>query len=281
MKAKEEIVQENKLNQEQQIIVTGNGNVVTIPVETERTNTQIQPKGIERTEKISFAIPLQPTTPIEQPLTDSNNQSNAIYVLIRQSILHYGNALNAFDEERYGRAKGQAIAAFNLARNANRLMDELPKPNPVPDINDTNNTSPVPWPEQPRNKRTILHRTVKYCSNDSPKEFPGIPIEQIFPVGEEIRYLNYTCASRKQEQCFLDGTFDTYYDEWCEYENNINLIVVLVGENSSSVSVRVGEEEYEFKLNTIVREEIIKEIVDRVGMPREEVDRILVIRRIS
>jgi hypothetical protein len=29
-------------------------------------------------------------------------------------------------------------------------------------------------------------------------------------------YCNYICRSRYEEQCFSDGTFDTYYDEWCE-----------------------------------------------------------------
>lgn len=29
-------------------------------------------------------------------------------------------------------------------------------------------------------------------------------------------YCNYICRNRYEEQCILDGSFDTYYEEWCE-----------------------------------------------------------------
>jgi|GEM_PF-5801986 len=39
---------------------------------------------------------------------------------------------------------------------------------------------------------------------------------------EKTGYQNYTCASRYQEQCINDGSFDSYYDEYCTRESKIN-----------------------------------------------------------
>lgn len=67
--------------------------------------------------------------------------------------------------------------------------------------------SPRPLSEVKLVPRTLL-RTVKSCATRQ-------------PVGQQQRidltsgYSNYTCASRYQEQCIDDGSFDSYYDEAC------------------------------------------------------------------
>ncbi len=71
---------------------------------------------------------------------------------------------------------------------------------------------------KPLKNKTILHRTHKYCSDDSPVLPESCKTEQVFEVGGDTGYWNFKCRDRKQEQCYADGTFDTYYYEWCGFE---------------------------------------------------------------
>ncbi len=79
--------------------------------------------------------------------------------------------------------------------------------------------TPIPQPSATPSK-IILHRVHRNCPDDSPYE-PAMKgkAEQVFEVGASTGYWNFRCANRKQEQCYDDGSFDTYYDEWCEDEN--------------------------------------------------------------
>ncbi|MFH0971290.1 MAG: hypothetical protein V1835_01860 [Candidatus Micrarchaeota archaeon] len=85
---------------------------------------------------------------------------------------------------------------------------------------------------------TILHRSVKDCATQkvltqeeslridpNSQEYYGLKMEddtlniqaislRLFQGG---KYMNYECKNRYQEQCVNDGSFDNYYDEWCEY----------------------------------------------------------------
>ncbi|MDD4902485.1 MAG: CARDB domain-containing protein [Patescibacteria group bacterium] len=72
----------------------------------------------------------------------------------------------------------------------------------------------------------ILFRVIRSCAT-------GAPVDQNYPQltsfgpGRLVQghlqevnldtanYYNYTCNSRFQEQCIADGTFDSYYDEFC------------------------------------------------------------------
>src|SRR3989344_874965 len=68
--------------------------------------------------------------------------------------------------------------------------------------------------DNPIHNAVVLHRTVKNCSDHA---MTGEP--QTIKLENEdgtIRYSNYLCRNRYQEQCVSDGSFDTYYDEWCE-----------------------------------------------------------------
>lgn len=76
----------------------------------------------------------------------------------------------------------------------------------------------VTLPSETTESSIILHRDHLYCSNDQPVEYsPNGGLDQVFPVGEGTNYWNFRCQNRKQEQCYDDGSFDTYYREWCEY----------------------------------------------------------------
>jgi len=67
-----------------------------------------------------------------------------------------------------------------------------------------------------RPESIILHRTTRYCGNHSvSKEESSINLSG--------GYSNYRCRSRYYEQCIQDNSFDTYYDEWCEYYENRDL----------------------------------------------------------
>lgn len=69
-------------------------------------------------------------------------------------------------------------------------------------------------PAHPIPSAVILHRTVKDCRTDEPiRAVENIPLKG--SQGQQL-YSNFLCRPRKQEQCFEDGTFDRWYDEWCE-----------------------------------------------------------------
>ncbi|MFA6089114.1 MAG: thioredoxin domain-containing protein, partial [Candidatus Woesearchaeota archaeon] len=77
----------------------------------------------------------------------------------------------------------------------------------------------------------ILHRTVRDCATNTSIVIPrthvdtraGVTLnydtnEQVLDLKLLLNggYYNYECDSRYLEQCINDGTFDTWYDEWCE-----------------------------------------------------------------
>ncbi len=63
----------------------------------------------------------------------------------------------------------------------------------------------------------ILHRKHVYCSNSEPYTLMyGLEEQYLVLHGERRDYCNYICRDRYHEQCILDGSFDTYYMEWCE-----------------------------------------------------------------
>lgn len=64
------------------------------------------------------------------------------------------------------------------------------------------------------NKPYILHRTVRNCSDHSPIGEPEV--KKLRRLDGALIYRRFKCRSRYQEQCIKDGSFDKYYDEWCE-----------------------------------------------------------------
>ncbi len=60
----------------------------------------------------------------------------------------------------------------------------------------------------------VLHRIVKDCATNESTSGEQLIYLDIFRGGN---YGNYACESRYDEHCILDGSFDTYYEEWCDY----------------------------------------------------------------
>ncbi len=74
-------------------------------------------------------------------------------------------------------------------------------------------TEPV---NETKENKIILHRTIRDCSTKKPVSGEQI-IEIVTLSNGRMSYNNYKCNSRYEEQCIIDGSFDSYYDEWCEY----------------------------------------------------------------
>jgi hypothetical protein len=69
-----------------------------------------------------------------------------------------------------------------------------------------------------RSKAVVLHRKHVYCNDSKLYEvaMKGLQEQYIVINSEKRQYCNFECKNRKQEQCYNDGSFDTYYQEWCE-----------------------------------------------------------------
>ncbi len=61
-----------------------------------------------------------------------------------------------------------------------------------------------------------LYRQPRSCDNDA-----AIGDPQAIPLNSG--YGNIVCSSRKQEQCYGDGSFDAYYDEYCTGSGSKNV----------------------------------------------------------
>ena len=62
----------------------------------------------------------------------------------------------------------------------------------------------------------VLYRTVRNCSNDHFCE--GHKPKQVIRLDDpEQPYFNFICRPRYFEQCIEDGSFDCYYEEYCDY----------------------------------------------------------------
>ena len=83
-----------------------------------------------------------------------------------------------------------------------------PNPNSYPEYYDESNKI---------HTATVLHRTTKECGTDKVVKSEEV-IKLTDSKGNKL-YCNYLCRNRYKEQCILDGSFDKYYDEWCEYED--------------------------------------------------------------
>lgn len=73
----------------------------------------------------------------------------------------------------------------------------------------------------------VLHRKHVYCDSNESYELAMKGLEEQYLVlhGEKRDYCNYICRDRYYEQCILDGSFDTYYMEWCEDSNGVPIVL--------------------------------------------------------
>lgn len=147
---------------------------------------------------------------------------------------------------------------------------------PTPDVNHSDENHPVPpnphpIPNPQANAHAIvLHRILKNCSDESAVTIHGVT-EQIFPVGQEINYYNFSGNSRKQEQCYNDGTFDTYYDESLELNRNLPIIITFYQNDSFIEFENIPEiQQFEnFSLPTNNLETILNEIHSRTNLSND------------
>ncbi len=106
------------------------------------------------------------------------------------------------------------LTFVNFEKKNQPKNNYFPNPNAYPEYYQKDN---------PIHKAIVLHRTVKNCSD---RAMIGEPQTiKLKNTDGTTRYSNYLCRDRYQEQCVSDGSFDTYYDEWCE-DGNGNKIEV-------------------------------------------------------
>jgi hypothetical protein len=89
---------------------------------------------------------------------------------------------------------------IGLNPTANSYESGLGWPLTPSEQRDSSNLTSAPWQ---------VTRTIRNCANAS-----AIGAAQTIDL-TNASYTNYTCASRYQEQCINDGSFDQYYDETC------------------------------------------------------------------
>ena len=60
---------------------------------------------------------------------------------------------------------------------------------------------------------TVLYRTHRTCDGKLEKT----PASNGYEIADLQGYSNYMCRSRFYEQCIMDGSFDSFYDERCDF----------------------------------------------------------------
>lgn len=121
--------------------------------------------------------------------------------------------INYYDNADNGRSIFLKIRQVDLC-NDNRQIEPpvrcldapkgfMPNPTTYPGFYDRSN---------PIHKTKILHRTAYSCEDNSIIDGPQVIDVETFNGG----YCNYICRNRYKEHCIEDGSFDQYYDEWCE-----------------------------------------------------------------
>lgn len=73
-------------------------------------------------------------------------------------------------------------------------------------------------------KAVKVLRIEKSCKDDKEIQKYQLWLKRLGLFGEKQTYCNFICRNRKNEQCVLDGSPDSYVDEWCldEKGNKIN-----------------------------------------------------------
>jgi len=79
-----------------------------------------------------------------------------------------------------------------------------------------------------RSSAVVLHRRHRFCSDGTvhPYSMKGLEEQNIVINSDKRQYCNVVCKFRAQEQCYDDGSFDTYYMEWCEDGNGNKINVI-------------------------------------------------------
>jgi len=102
------------------------------------------------------------------------------------------------------RGLGVDVPAENEPLPANTTVNPpvAPSINPVAQANNSTTLTSTSPP-------AFLHRTVRNCSTN-------LTISPEATKDLSDGYSNYNCENNYRWQCIADGSFDSYYDEWCE-----------------------------------------------------------------
>ncbi len=148
-----------------------------------------------------------PYNQVEEKNEDNNQLTNTFYVSPAVST-----DLSVYLDGKFYMAEGQTAKVVDFKNMKIEMLD----------INSNSVEILVSNLPSTTNK-IILHRDHKNCADDSyVTTAPNGGKDQVFEVGEGTNYWNYKCQNRKQEQCYDDGSFDVYYDEWCEYPETVD-----------------------------------------------------------
>ena len=90
-----------------------------------------------------------------------------------------------------------------------------------------------------------VYRTHRLCTGELQSE-----LDNVKEILEITGYRNYTGSNRFYEHCVLDGTFDCYYDEHCDYglvlfavnetKNAYEFSIKLVSADSNSAEIEIS-----------------------------------------
>ncbi|HEY3452274.1 MAG TPA: hypothetical protein VGK67_38370 [Myxococcales bacterium] len=84
------------------------------------------------------------------------------------------------------------------------------QPRPTEDNGFRKNPKSYPPSGELNSMATVLYRTHRTCDGT-------LRAQGAHEAVELKGYANYECRSRFHEQCILDGTFDSFYDERCDF----------------------------------------------------------------
>jgi hypothetical protein len=213
------------------------------------------------------------------PINIDFNKSTVIAVFMgEQSTGGYGTEIKKITEENGVTVYIRETSPLSGSPVTTALTQPFHIVKTLEKINEQVNFIYLTNPIIETHKFMIMHRTVKYCKDNSTKVINGVS-EQIIPVGRGTSYWNFKCENRYQEQCIADGTFDTYYDEWCEERSGNIIVEVTVYNDSSTVKItKAGEESVKFVFETQDLDTIVAEIRARTGLSAEEIRNNLVLR---
>jgi len=89
--------------------------------------------------------------------------------------------------------------------------------------------------DSPIHKAVVVQRIERKCSDNSFVKQYELWLKSGNENGKMQTYCNYACRNKYQEQCILDGTFDTYVDEWCLDANGNKIVPLTSGGLSSEI----------------------------------------------
>lgn len=131
-----------------------------------------------------------------------------------------GSDLMEYHCNEYGSTATLKSCEYGCSNGACLSSNNSTSVKPTDTDDSTNNTTSY---SNPRDKAYTLYRDHVACGTDKP-----VNINQVIPLRDDsgrILYGNFRCINRYQEQCINDGSFDTYYKEYCTDKDGKKIII--------------------------------------------------------